>query len=78
VVTTNYENHSFPRRIAVRIRVSDPLPVDSRTMSPDELTSIVRDSLLALGGQTYMDTYAQDVKAERRARRIHRPTGDER
>ena len=78
VVTTQYENHSFPRRIGVKVRVSKALPVDSRTMSPDELAGIVRDALLALGGQTYMDTYAQDVKAERRAGRRHRPTGDER
>jgi hypothetical protein len=69
VVTTQYENRSFPRRIAVQIRVSEPLPLDSRTMSADELATIVRDALLALGGQTYMDTYAQDVKAERRAGR---------
>jgi hypothetical protein len=34
--------------------------------------------LLALGGQTYMDTYAQDVKAERHASRRQGPTGDER
>jgi 1-acyl-sn-glycerol-3-phosphate acyltransferase len=78
VVTAKYENHSFPRRIEVSLRVSEPLPLDSRRMSPDELAGIVRDSLLALGGQTYMDTYAQDVKAEKRARRIRRPTGDER
>ena len=36
-------------------------------MDADELTGIVRDALLALGGQTYVDTYAQDVKAEKRA-----------
>jgi 1-acyl-sn-glycerol-3-phosphate acyltransferase len=78
VVTTQYENHSFPRRIEVSLRVSEPLPLDSRTMTPDELAGVVRESLLALGGQTYMDTYAQDVKAEKRARRIHRHTGDER
>ena len=71
VVTTQYENRSFPRRIGVQIRVSEPLPLDSRTMSADELATIVRDALLALGGQTYVDTYAQDVKAEKRAGRGH-------
>jgi 1-acyl-sn-glycerol-3-phosphate acyltransferase len=77
VVTTQYENHSFPRRIRVRIRVSEPLPVAPRTMSADELTAVVRDALLALGGQTYVDTYAQDVKAEKHARRERgRPGGE--
>ena len=32
-------------------------------MTPDEMTTIVRDAMLALGGQTYVDTYAQEVKA---------------
>jgi 1-acyl-sn-glycerol-3-phosphate acyltransferase len=68
VVTTVYENHPVPRRIQVKVRVSDRLPVDPRTMGPDELTGIVRDALLALGGQTYVDTYAQDVKAGKRVR----------
>ena len=34
-------------------------------MNADELTAVVRDALLALGGQTYVDSYAQDVKAEK-------------
>jgi 1-acyl-sn-glycerol-3-phosphate acyltransferase len=67
VVTTGYENRAFPRRIKVTVRVSEPLPLDPRTMSPDELTTIVRDAMLALSGQTYVDAYAQDVKAARRA-----------
>jgi 1-acyl-sn-glycerol-3-phosphate acyltransferase len=75
VVTTQYENHSFPRRIRAHVRVSEPLPLDPRTMNADELATIVRDALLALGGQTYMDTYAQDVKAEKHAGRRGRPEG---
>ena len=65
VVTTKYENHRAPRRIRVEVRVSEPLPIDARTMDAGELTTIIRDALLSLGGQTYVDTYAQDVKAER-------------
>ncbi len=77
VVTTQYEDRSFPRRIRVQIRVSDPLPLDTRTMSADDLAGIVRDALLALGGQTYVDTYAQDVKADKRAGRGRgRPGGE--
>jgi 1-acyl-sn-glycerol-3-phosphate acyltransferase len=67
VVTTQYENRPFPRRIGVKVRVSDPLPLAPRTMTPDEMTTIVRDAMLALGGQTYVDTYAQKVKAQKRA-----------
>ena len=37
-------------------------------MTPDEMTTIVRDAMLALGGQTYEDTYAQEVKAQKHAR----------
>ncbi len=73
VVTMTYEHRPFPRRIRVTVRVSDPLPLDPRTMGADELTAIVREALLELGGQTYMDAYAQDVKAEMRGRRADRP-----
>lgn len=74
VVTLQYENRPFPRRIRVRARVSEPLPLDPRTMTPDEMTTVVRDAMLALGGQTYVDTYAQEVKAALRAER-HRAAG---
>lgn len=77
VVTTQYETHSFPRRIRVKVRVSEPLLLDSRTMSPEELTMVVRDGLLALGGQTYVDSYAQDVKAALRAERGQRIPHDD-
>lgn len=75
VVTTVYEYHPPPHRIQVHVRLSDPLPVDARTMGADELTGIVRNSLLALGGQTYVDAYAQEVKAAKHARRA-KPDGD--
>jgi hypothetical protein len=55
----------------VTVRVSDRLPVDPRTMDADKLAEIIRDALLALGGQAYVDSYAQDVKARRH------PTGTE-
>lgn len=69
VVTTAYEHRRFPRRIRVMVRISDRLPLDPATMDADALAGRIRDSLLALGGQTYVDRYAQDVKAEGRAAR---------
>ena len=66
VVTTEYTPRPVPRRIGVRIRVSEPLALNARTMSPDELTDAIRDALLTLGGQTYLDRYAQDVKSDLR------------
>ena len=44
-------------------------------MTPDEMTTIVRDAMLALGGQTYEDTYAQEVKAQKHAARRADPEG---
>ena len=52
------------------------LPLDPRTMDAEELTGIVRDALLALGGQTYVDTYAQDVKAEKHRHRSRPHPGE--
>ena len=66
VVTTEYTHRRVPRRIGVRIRVSEPLALNARAMSPDELTDRVRGALLALGGQTYLNRYAQDVKSDLR------------
>jgi 1-acyl-sn-glycerol-3-phosphate acyltransferase len=78
VVTMQYENRPFPRRIRVTVRVSDPLPLDPGAMDPEQMTTVVREAMLALGGQTYVDTYAQEVKAALRAERhrADRPAGD--
>ena len=53
------------RRIRVQVRISPPLQLDALTMTPDELTSQVRDALLELGGQTYVDVSARDAKRGR-------------
>lgn len=68
VVALRYEERRW-RRTRVTVKVSDPLALDPRTMSPDELADHVRDALLALSGQRYSDRYARDVKAELRALR---------
>lgn len=71
VVVTRYEPRRR-RRTRVRIRFSERLRLDVRTMTPDEITTALRDVMLELGGQTYVDRYARDVKAELRAAREHR------
>ncbi|HEX2705886.1 MAG TPA: lysophospholipid acyltransferase family protein [Candidatus Lustribacter sp.] len=60
-ITTTYRRRPW-RRVHVQVRLSVRLPVDARTMTADELTSVVRDALLELGGQTYVDIYARDAK----------------
>ena len=72
VVTTRYEDRPFPRRVRVQVKVSDRLALDPRGMSPEQMTDLVRDELLRLGGQAYSDRYAQEVKAELRAARSAR------
>ncbi len=66
VVTTRYRRHRFPKRIQVAVKVSERLPLDVRTMSPDQVTDVITKHLLELGGQEYVDRYAQAVKAELR------------
>jgi len=64
------------RRIRVDVAISPPLALDPLTMDAEELTGVVRDALLALGGQTYVDRYARDVKAEMAAARGEGPGVD--
>jgi 1-acyl-sn-glycerol-3-phosphate acyltransferase len=66
VVVIRYEQRPR-RRTRVDLRVSDRLPLDPRTMSAEEMTGMVRDSLVEVGGLAYVDRYARDVKAELRA-----------
>ncbi len=63
-ITTTYTRRPW-RRMHVQVRISPRLELDSRTMTPDALTAIVRDALLKLGGQTYVDVYARDAQRNR-------------
>lgn len=63
-ITTQYVSRPH-RRTLVRVRLSERLPLDPGTMSPDDMVAVIRDSLLEHGGQTYVDVYARDVKAGR-------------
>lgn len=74
VITTRYTKRPR-RRTRVRLRISAPLPLDARTSSPDALTEAVRDALLELGGQTYVDKYARDVKRALSAEATDDPGG---
>lgn len=60
-LTTTYTHRGW-RRTQVQVRVSSRLPLDPARMGAEELTDVVRDALLALGGQTYIDRYAGEVK----------------
>jgi 1-acyl-sn-glycerol-3-phosphate acyltransferase len=53
------------RRTLVTGRVSPPIALDSRTATPEQMTTLLRDAMLALGGQDYVDEYAQTVKRRR-------------
>ena len=69
VVATTYGDGSFRRQLAT-VRISPRLPVDPAKMTGQQLTDIVRDALVELGGFTYVNQYAFVVKAraERAAR----------
>jgi 1-acyl-sn-glycerol-3-phosphate acyltransferase len=69
-IATTYDR-SGRGRTKARVRISKPLPLDVSTMSPEEMTAVIRDSLIELGNLGYVDQYAFVAKArlerERRA-----------
>ena len=75
VVTTSYRPGRLGR-IRVTVKVSEALPIDARTMSPDEIVELLRDTMLAMSGQTYVDRYARDVKAQLRSAGERTPRED--
>lgn len=66
-VTTAYTRRRF-RRIQVQIRVSPRLPLDPAAMAPEAVIGLVRDALLSLGGQAYVDESAHVAKRKRSER----------
>jgi hypothetical protein len=64
----SYERRSG-RRIRVSGHVSPPIALDVAGSTPDELTTALRDAMLAAGGQEYVDEYALDVKRRRAGKR---------
>jgi 1-acyl-sn-glycerol-3-phosphate acyltransferase len=73
-ITTTYDTSRW--RTRARVRISERLPLDAATQSDDEMTAIIRDELLRIGGLRYVDTYAFLAKA-RRARELAAREKDE-
>jgi 1-acyl-sn-glycerol-3-phosphate acyltransferase len=67
VVAIRYTGDDRLGRRGVEVQVSERLDLDAANREPDEVVADIRDRLLELGGQTYVDRYAQQVKAELRA-----------
>ena len=68
-IVTTYTDGS--RRKHARMRISERLLIDPRTMSGDEMTVIIRKRIAEIGHLDYVDQYAFVVKAraEREARK---------
>jgi hypothetical protein len=49
-------------RQPVRIRLSARLPIDPSTMTDDQIVDILREELLRLGEQAYVDESAATAK----------------
>jgi 1-acyl-sn-glycerol-3-phosphate acyltransferase len=61
-ITTAYTHRPW-RRTRVQVRISSRLPLDPFAMTHDAIIAVVRDALLGLGGQTYVDRSAYEVKS---------------
>lgn len=66
-IAMSYGPRRFGRRTHVTARLSVPVALDVRRDSPQQLTDKVRDALIELSGQSYVDEYARDVKKRLRA-----------
>jgi 1-acyl-sn-glycerol-3-phosphate acyltransferase len=60
-VTMAYEKRPG-RRTLITGHISPRIPLDCRASTPEELTDALRDAMLEIGGQEYVDEYAQHVK----------------
>ena len=63
-IATRYDSRPW-RRIRVTVNISEALDLQRGQAGQDEVTEIVRDELLRLGGQTYVHVFARDAKSER-------------
>ena len=63
-IATRYDSRPW-RRIRVTVNISEALDLHLGRAGQDDVTDIVRDELLRLGGQTYVHVFARDAKAER-------------
>jgi 1-acyl-sn-glycerol-3-phosphate acyltransferase len=60
------------RRTLARVRISERLPLDARTMTGQEMTDVIRDRLVEIGELDYVDQYAFVVKAKAERERLER------
>lgn len=61
-------------RTRVDLRISPPLPIEPDVMTDEQVTIVVRDALLELGGMPYVDRFGTAVKAAQgRANRVTPP-----
>jgi 1-acyl-sn-glycerol-3-phosphate acyltransferase len=66
-ITTAHTARPF-RRTRVQVRISSRLALDPCALSPDVTIGVVRDALLSLGGQTYVDESAHNAKGNQARR----------
>jgi 1-acyl-sn-glycerol-3-phosphate acyltransferase len=67
-VAVRYTPHG--RRTDARVRISERLPIDARTMTGQQMSDIIRDRLVTLGELDYCDQYAFVVKARAERARL--------
>ena len=63
-VATKYDRRPW-RRTRVTVNISTALDLQLGQAGHNEVTDIVRDELLRLGGQTYVHVFARDAKSQR-------------
>lgn len=61
-IATSYPGRRRGRR-RIEVRLSPPLPVDTRSMDADQIVDVIRRALQDLAGMPYVDAYARDVRA---------------
>ena len=62
-ITTVYGGTKLGRR-EVTVTLSKPLEIDTRTMDPEAIVDVIRDSILQAGGMDYVDAFARDIKRD--------------
>jgi 1-acyl-sn-glycerol-3-phosphate acyltransferase len=66
-ITATYDRSG--RRTRATVRVSPRLPLDASSQTDEEMTGIIRDELVRIGGLRYVDQYAFLAKARRERER---------
>jgi 1-acyl-sn-glycerol-3-phosphate acyltransferase len=51
-------------RMRVKVHITPALPIDVRTMHPNDIVEIITDALLKSGGMPFVNAFARDLKAK--------------